>query len=158
MHNEAGTALNAFIQYSATIVPAFKMMSYETAFRVFENKNVIDIITDLTKTKEFPNLQVAFDDSIGRTSFPPMPYCVQYQESTYNFLSRLMNWFGIWYYFDHKRNLEGPPPHKSTMVIGTGFPKFTSCRNNITTGENLGALIALDKLVTTLREPSPTTI
>src|SRR5215208_1458469 len=31
-------------QYSATIVPAFKMMSYETAYRVFENKTVVEII------------------------------------------------------------------------------------------------------------------
>jgi hypothetical protein len=87
-----------------------------------------------------------------------MPYCVQYQESTYNFLSRLMNRFGIWYYFNHNLNLQGPPPHVSTMVIGTDFPKFPSCRNTITSGENLGALVALDKMVTTLREPSPTTI
>ena len=31
-------------QYSATIVPAFKMMAYETPYRVFENKNVEQII------------------------------------------------------------------------------------------------------------------
>jgi len=158
VHNEEGTAPNAFFQYSATIVPAFKMMQYEKIFRVFENKTVIEIITDVAKTQKFPFLNIDFDPSIGRSAFPKMPYCVQYQETTYNFLSRLMNRFGIWYYFDHNRNLQGNPPHESTMVIGTDFPKFPSCRNNITSGENLGALVALDKMVTTLREPSPTTI
>ena len=153
-----GDAPNAFFQYSATIVPAFKMMAYETVFRVFENKTVIDIITSITQTNKFPFLNVEFDQSIAPSAFPKMPYCVQFQESTYNFLSRLMNRFGLWYYFNHNRNLQGNPPHQSTMIIGTGFPNFPSCRNNITSGENLGSLVALDQMVTTLREPSPTTI
>jgi uncharacterized protein involved in type VI secretion and phage assembly len=158
IHNEEGAAPNLVFQYSATIVPAFKMMNYETVFRVFENKTVIEIITDITKTNKFPFLDVEFDPSINQLTFPKMPYCVQYQETTYNFLSRLMNRFGIWYYFNHNRNLQGAPPHKSTMIIGAEFPTFPSCRNTITSGKNLGELVALDKLVTTLREPSPTTI
>ena len=43
-------------QYSGTIVPAFKMMSYETAYRVFENKTVIEIIDEVTDG--FPNLKL----------------------------------------------------------------------------------------------------
>ena len=136
-----GGAPNAFFQYSATIVPAFKMMQYETVFRVYEKMNVIDIIKDICEKNKFPNLTIEFDSSIKRKTFPDMPYCVQYQKSTYNFLSRLMNRFGIWYYFHHNLELKGPPPHVSTMVIGTGFPKFFSCRNAITSGENLGALL-----------------
>ena len=37
------------------------------------------------------------DDS----KFPKIPYCVQFGESSMNFLHRLMAEFNIWYYFDH---------------------------------------------------------
>ena len=111
-------------QYSGTIVPAFKMMSYETAYRVFENKTVIEIIDEVTDG--FPNLKL--DKSrLGSASFPKMAYCVQYNESTFNFLSRLMAQFGIWYFFDHNQNQN---EDLSTMMLGTGQSNFDPCQTH----------------------------
>jgi len=111
-------------QYSGTIVPAFKMMSYETAYRVFENKTVIEIIDEVTDG--FPSFKL--DKSrLGSASFPKMAYCVQYNESTFNFLSRLMAQFGLWYFFDHNQNQN---EDVSTMMLGTGQSNFDPCQTH----------------------------
>ena len=111
-------------QYSGTIVPAFKMMSYETAYRVFENKTVIEIIDEVTDG--FPNFNL--DKSrLGSASFPKMAYCVQYNKSTFNFLSRLMAQFGLWYFFDHNQNQN---EDVSTMMLGTGQSNFDPCQTH----------------------------
>src|SRR5262249_46633526 len=108
-------------QYSATIVPAFKMMAYESMYRVFENKKV-DAIVDAV-TDGFPNLKIN-KDRLKNANFPIIPYCVQYNETTFNFLSRLMAQFGIWYYFDHN---ETPGANLSTMMLGAGRSEFDKC-------------------------------
>jgi uncharacterized protein involved in type VI secretion and phage assembly len=107
-------------QYSASIVPAFKMMAYETAYRVFENRNVVQIINEVTDG--FPNFRMD-KVKLENTFFPKMPYCVQYNETTFNFLSRLMAQFGIWYYFDHDAGED-----VSTMVLGAGPARFDKCK------------------------------
>ena len=109
-------------QYSATIVPAFKMLAYENTYRVFEDLNAINIIHRLTDG--YPHLKID-DEKCNNTFFPKIPYCVQYQESTFNFLSRLMARFGIWYYFDHNRDAKN---NISTMILGAGPARFDKCR------------------------------
>lgn len=111
-------------QYSATIVPAFKMMEYETTYRVFENKTVLQIIHEITDS--YPNFKID-DSKIKPVKFPVIPYCVQFDESTYNFLSRIMARFGIWYYFDHNINNE---LKVSTMVLGRGITEFSKCQTS----------------------------
>ena len=111
-------------QYSGTIVPAFKMMSYEIAYRVFEDKTVVQIIHDLTNS--YPNFKLD-DERVKKTNFPTIPYCVQFGESTYNFLSRIMARFGIWYYFDHNIN---DKMKVSTMVLGQGVTEFAKCQTS----------------------------
>jgi uncharacterized protein involved in type VI secretion and phage assembly len=103
-------------QYSATIVPAFKIMNYETTYRVFENKDVVQIIREATEG--FSNFRL---DSDRLQGFPKIPYCVQYNESTFNFVSRLMARFGIWYFFDHELEANN---RFSVMVLGTGEGQF----------------------------------
>ena len=111
-------------QYSGTIVPAFKMMSYETAYRVFENKTVIEIIDEVTDG--FPSFKL--DKSrLGSAAFPKMAYCVQYNELTFNFLSRLMAQFGLWYFFDHNQSQN---EDLSTMMLGTGQSNFDPCQTH----------------------------
>jgi|SRR5579859_6537178 len=84
-----------FRTYSAVVVPAFKMLDREIIFRVFEKKNVRDIIREVTR--DFPNLAVNQSrlDQEKSDAFPIMEYCVQFRESSFNFLSRLMAQFGI---------------------------------------------------------------
>ncbi len=135
-----------FDQYTATIVPAFKMLDLETAYRVFEDKDVKEIIEQVVNS--FPNLAVNYDrlNSPG-FPFPKMEYCVQFAETSFNFLSRLMAEFGIWYFFEHDKNIG-----VATMALGKGHPKFDPV--HLTDGK----IFPVDKMTITLRAESATTI
>jgi uncharacterized protein involved in type VI secretion and phage assembly len=108
-------------QYSGTIVPGFKMLAYETTYCVFEDKTVLQIIHEIIDNGNYANFKLD-DSKIKDHEFPVIPYCVQFGESTLNFLSRLMARFRIYYYFDHNLNYR-----VATVVLGLGqrggFPK-----------------------------------
>lgn len=118
-HRRVGFDHNNVDVYTARLVPAFLIMDQEVRYRVFEQqdmtlKTVMDACMtrfkglDLTK---YVNYQMPTDD------LPKMEHCVQYGESTFNFLSRLMNRFSIWYYFDHDGT---DTTQHETLVLGTG--------------------------------------
>jgi uncharacterized protein involved in type VI secretion and phage assembly len=91
--------------YGARLVPWVKVLTRDICYRVFENKTVYEIIDAITveANKTFPELIVDASD-LKDHPFPQMEYCVQYEESTFAFLSRLMRRFGIWYYFGHRKD------------------------------------------------------
>jgi len=96
-----GGLQNKFATYKGTLVPAFMMLGRETVFRIFEAKNVVTIINDVLKDMgaRFPDF--LFDSNgLKVQDFPNMEYCVQFGESTFAFLTRLMERFGIFYTFD----------------------------------------------------------
>jgi uncharacterized protein involved in type VI secretion and phage assembly len=99
---EKGTQTD-FRVFRARIVPSFKMLDYELRYRVFEQMTVLDIIkevmNDFSSDTSFGSYVVTLEPDDSK--FPKIPYCVQFNESSMNFLSRLMAEFNIWYYFQH---------------------------------------------------------
>jgi uncharacterized protein involved in type VI secretion and phage assembly len=96
-----------FRVYAARIVPPFKMLDREVTYRVFENQDVVTILE--TVLKDVPSLVT--DMKALRSSdlkFPRMEYCVQFGESTFAFLSRLMARFGIHYFFASQGGKDTP--------------------------------------------------
>ncbi|MEB7585484.1 type VI secretion system tip protein VgrG [Serratia rubidaea] len=63
--------------------------------RIFQNQTVPEIIKTLLDEND-----VIFESRLN-ASYRPWEYCVQYQESSFNFISRLMELEGIYYYFEH---------------------------------------------------------
>ena len=59
-----------------------------------------------------------------------MEYCVQYRETDFNFISRLMEQNGIFYFFEHE---EG----KHTMVIADSSSAHEECPKQTKAGYNL---------------------
>jgi type VI secretion system secreted protein VgrG len=51
-----------------------------------------------------------YDISNLKQQYEPLNYCVQYQESAFNFVSRLLEQAGIYYYFAHTQN-------KHTLIL-----------------------------------------
>lgn len=84
------------VRYRATVVPWLWLLSRTTDCRIFQNKTVVEIITAALKASAFGE----FSLSIART-YPPLEYCVQYRESAFAFVSRLMEEHGLFYYFKH---------------------------------------------------------
>jgi uncharacterized protein involved in type VI secretion and phage assembly len=88
--------------YRARVVPWVKVLSRDICYRVFEKKTVVDIIDAIygEAKKTYPKLKVDLSGLRNPPQpFPPMDYCVQFGESTLDFLFRIMARFGIWYYF-----------------------------------------------------------
>ncbi len=88
---------DGFSVYRATLRPWLWFLSRAANCRIFQQKNVPDIIKQVFRDQGFSDLQ---DKLSG--SYAVREYCVQYRETDLNFASRLMEEEGIYYYFTHE--------------------------------------------------------
>jgi len=89
---------SAAFPYSATVQPAFWLLSLTGDCKVFPNMTVPDIVERILKEHK-----IEFKKDLG--GYPVREYCVQYNESDFTFISRLLEQEGIFYYFEHKQGL-----------------------------------------------------
>jgi type VI secretion system secreted protein VgrG len=82
--------------YQATIVPWLWFLTRTADCRIFQNKSVPDIVKEVCAAHGFSDV----DESLSGTH-DAWEYCVQYRETDFNFVSRLMEQEGIYYYFKH---------------------------------------------------------
>ena len=85
-----------FTTYFADIHPWFWLMTMNADCQIFQTKSVPDIIKQVFGDLGFTD----FTDSLTGT-YTPRDYCVQYMESSFAFVSRLMEEEGIFYFFEH---------------------------------------------------------
>ena len=108
---EMGTNPKIFAHYHATLVPHLWMLTRTADCRIFQDMTVPDIIA-----KIFDEHKLKFSNRlIGK--FDEREYCVQYRESDFNFVSRLMEEEGIFYFFEHEAD-------KHTLVLANDPSKF----------------------------------
>ncbi len=94
--SQAGMHGNLFV-YQATLRPWFWFLTRTADCRIFQNKTVPDIIKEVFRDKGFSD----FEDTLSG-SYREWENCVQYRETDFNFVSRLMEQEGIYYYFAHE--------------------------------------------------------
>ncbi len=84
--------------YQITLVPKLWFMNYRTNCRTFQQQNVVQIISQLLK-----EASLKADDYRFRlkNTYAPLNYTVQFNESDYAFISRLLERSGIHYHFEH---------------------------------------------------------
>ena len=85
--------------YEATLRPWFWLLTRTADCRIFQEKSTIDIVKDILGEEGFSDYE---DKTTG--SYNLREYCVQYRESDFNFISRLLEEEGIYYYFRHESN------------------------------------------------------
>lgn len=85
-----------FNNYRAHIVPSLWLLTLSSTCRVFQGKNVMTIVKEVIA----PYGLSVKDATMA--SYQPLDYCTQYNETDFNFISRLTEQFGIFYYFEHK--------------------------------------------------------
>lgn len=105
-------------EYRAVLRPAFWLLTQRADCRIFMKKSVTDIFTEVCKQG---GLSVAHRLAL-RSSYAQWEYRVQYRESDFNFLSRLLEHEGIYYYFEHSRG-------KHEMVLTDDVGKAQSVTN-----------------------------
>ncbi|MGF1742453.1 type VI secretion system tip protein VgrG [Vibrio profundum] len=91
-------------QYKISMRPAFWGLSQEIGCEVFLECSVIDCIsTVLSKTR--PGLYLPFELKLTQQYSRQEIFC-KYNESSFDFVSRLMEQFGLYYYFDGSAGVE----------------------------------------------------
>ena len=87
-------------QYRAQVVPWLWYLEHSTDCRIFQNLSVPDIVEQVFKTFSFTDYEM----SLSRGEYPKVEFCVQYRETALNFVSRLMEEVGIFYFFRHEES------------------------------------------------------
>jgi type VI secretion system secreted protein VgrG len=83
--------------YQATVRPWLWLLTRTTNCRIFQEQTVPDILKEIF-ARHSGVAKVKFELT---ESYAPWQYCVQYRETDFNFVSRLMEDEGIYYYFTH---------------------------------------------------------
>lgn len=85
--------------YRAEVVPTVWKLGLRTTCRIFQEQTIPGIIKKVLLDADIPANQ--FRMSLDMSRYKARIYCVQYAETDLNFISRLMEQYGIWYYFEH---------------------------------------------------------
>jgi type VI secretion system secreted protein VgrG len=85
-----------YFRYVAVVRPWLWFLSRTADCRIFQNKTVPDIIKAVFGDHGTAEFAVELSGT-----YEPWTYCVQYRETDLNFVSRLMEHEGIYYYFRH---------------------------------------------------------
>lgn len=89
-------ARGRFAVYRATVVPWLWLLTQTSDCRIFQNRTVPDIIKAVFK-------EYGFDEVVDelKGDYSAREYCVQYRETDFAFVSRLMECEGIYYHWRH---------------------------------------------------------
>ena len=91
--------IEAGYRYRLILRPWLYMLSRNLDSVIFQQMSVVDI---LQKVFDKRGCQDVDFTKLQKTSYPKRDYCVQYRESDFAFVSRLMEQEGIYYFFDHR--------------------------------------------------------
>ena len=101
---QQGTHGDLFV-YQATVRPWLWFLTRTADCRIFQEKTVPDIIKEVFRVHGFSDFEEALSGH-----YRQWEYCVQYRETDFGFVCRLMEQEGIYYYFKHENG-------KHTMVL-----------------------------------------
>lgn len=100
-------------EYYAVIRPAFWLLTQRADCRVLQKKSTPDIFAEVCRLAGGVDHRLALS-----TQYKPWEQRIQYQESDFDFVSRLLEHEGIYYYFEHK-------PGQHVMVLVDDVAKLT---------------------------------
>jgi type VI secretion system secreted protein VgrG len=103
-----------FYLYQARMIPQVKLLSLEQDSRIFQQKSVPDIVKEVLGES---GITGDLYDFRLQGSYAPREYCVQYRETDLNFISRLLEEEGIFYFFEHSKT-------NHLMVFGDGTVNY----------------------------------
>src|SRR6185503_6871750 len=102
-------------RYFADIHPWLWLLTKTSDCHIFQNKSTPEILEALFSDLGFTD----FRNELKNT-YDKREYCVQYNESAFNFVSRLMEEEGIFYFFEHSSD-------KHTLVLGDDADAHKTC-------------------------------
>ncbi|MCA9263917.1 MAG: type VI secretion system tip protein VgrG [Planctomycetales bacterium] len=92
-------------RYRAVVRPWLWLLTRTSDCRIFQNQSVPEIVAEVMKQKGFTDVKKSLSGQYAKRE-----YCVQYRETDFDFISRLLESEGIYYYFTHEKK-------KHTLVL-----------------------------------------
>jgi type VI secretion system secreted protein VgrG len=96
------------------LAPWLWLCTRTTDCRFFQDKTVPDIIKEVFSDRGFSDFSFKLSEN-----HPKLEYCVQYRETDFAFVSRLMEHEGIYYFFEHSAD-------KHTLVLADSMSAHQS--------------------------------
>lgn len=142
-------------EYVAVLRPKLWYLTLDKNYLIFHQKSAMDII----KAKLSDGGVTDIEDKTTSCGKTVRNYCVQYGESSFNFISRLMEDEGISYFFKHSdgkhvmvladsssahKPIEGDKKIDFMLGVQTVFPLGVIFNTSMTTAFNTGGYITAD--------------
>lgn len=103
-----------FATYEARVEPRLSLLRLSRDRRIYQAQSVDAIVKAVLQAGQVP-----FSDKLTG-SYPALDYCVQYDETALDFISRLMEQAGIFYYFTFASGAH-------TLVLADANSAFADC-------------------------------
>jgi type VI secretion system secreted protein VgrG len=103
-----------YAEYSVTLVPKPWLLQHKSDCRIYTNQSVPDIVKAVLAEIGYSDVKLSLSGS-----YAAREYCVQYREDYFNFISRLMEQEGIYYFFQHAAGVH-------TMVLADALGAHAS--------------------------------
>lgn len=113
-------AADDYFLFRAVLRPWLWFLTRTSNCRIFQDLSVPDIIKKIFTDNGFSDFKLELTGS-----YKPRNYCVQYRETDFNFISRLMEYEGIFYFFEHEKA-------KHTLVIADSVNAHQTIANYAT--------------------------
>jgi type VI secretion system VgrG family protein len=134
-------------RYALTIEPWTAFLALGRDSRVFQDKSVVDIIdTVLAAYDGKGRLAPAWRFQVDRALYPQRSLTTQYQESDLAFVRRLMSEEGLFAFFEHAGDPEGPALGTHTLVIADSNDAFEPNAQAVARFTQPGAVMAEDSI------------
>jgi type VI secretion system secreted protein VgrG len=106
--------------YTATVVPWLWLLTRTTNSRIFQKMTVPEIVEKIFVEKHLNDFKLKMKDTYEKRE-----YCVQYNETDFNFISRLLEDEGIYYFFQHEDG-------KHTLILADDPGDHQPCPEQVT--------------------------
>ncbi|NOQ76614.1 MAG: type VI secretion system tip protein VgrG [Methylococcaceae bacterium] len=101
-------------RYRAVLRPWLWFLTRTANCRIFQEKDIPDIVKEILGEHSYIDVEYKTEGT-----YDTLDYCVQYRETDFEFISRLMEHAGIFYYFKHESD-------KHIMVITDNGSSYQS--------------------------------
>ncbi|EPA8709041.1 type VI secretion system Vgr family protein [Escherichia coli] len=102
------------VTYELRIEPWLKLLTHTSDYKAFQNKTVVEILDEVLAEYSFPVEKRLVEN------YPSRTWPVQYGETDFDFIQRLMQEWGIYWWFEHSEN-------SHTLVLADAISAHKAC-------------------------------